>query len=298
MRILAAVALLSGIGHAESMEVALREPAYASGHPRYAQVLFGSTGERRVWLVADGRELFVDRNGNGDLTETGERVAPNDAGDHVTEIHACGADGKRGNFTLRVTLGVDAEGATGLKVLSVSPVEDIQQFHSTAAFIPLGDSPRNAPTIPIDGPLRFVLMDHWTGSTACRLLPRDGGEHEFSLLVATPVLGIKGEAYVYPNLYALQGEELPTVRVEFEPRDGSGAVAPPLRLWQCECARRYRFKVAVPPAPKTLRARVAVSFPGWRHGELPPATFELAYTQVTGDPGSAAPPKDRPAAQR
>lgn len=51
-----------------------KEPAYA-GKPRYCLLVFGHDARDRVWLVQDGDALYVDRNGNGDLTEPGEKVA-------------------------------------------------------------------------------------------------------------------------------------------------------------------------------------------------------------------------------
>jgi hypothetical protein len=50
-----------------------KEPAYQS-EPRYCLLVFGPAARSRVWLVLDGDLLYVDRNGNGDLTEAGERV--------------------------------------------------------------------------------------------------------------------------------------------------------------------------------------------------------------------------------
>jgi len=47
-----------------------REPDY-NGKPRYALVVYGETSDRRVWLVEDGKQLYVDRNENGDLTDDG-----------------------------------------------------------------------------------------------------------------------------------------------------------------------------------------------------------------------------------
>src|ERR1700752_1325956 len=51
-----------------------KEPAYQSGAPRYCLLAFGREAKFRVWLVQDGDALYVDRNGNGDLTEPGERI--------------------------------------------------------------------------------------------------------------------------------------------------------------------------------------------------------------------------------
>jgi hypothetical protein len=61
-----------------------KEPAY-TGKPKYCLLVFGPEANTRVWLVLDvvskpwepdgsKNALYVDRNGNGDLTEPGERV--------------------------------------------------------------------------------------------------------------------------------------------------------------------------------------------------------------------------------
>jgi RNA polymerase sigma factor (sigma-70 family) len=46
-----------------------KEPKYQSKSPRYCLLVFGPKAKDRVWLVMDGNTLYVDRNGNGDLTE-------------------------------------------------------------------------------------------------------------------------------------------------------------------------------------------------------------------------------------
>jgi hypothetical protein len=51
-----------------------KEPVYRTKKPTYGLLLFGPQGKDRVWLVRDGNTLYVDRNGNGDLTEPGEKV--------------------------------------------------------------------------------------------------------------------------------------------------------------------------------------------------------------------------------
>jgi hypothetical protein len=51
----------------------VREPAYRF-RPKYCLLVFGPDAQTRVWLVQDGDTLYVDRNGNGDLTEPGEKV--------------------------------------------------------------------------------------------------------------------------------------------------------------------------------------------------------------------------------
>jgi hypothetical protein len=65
-----------------------KEPAYQS-KPKYCLLVFGPKAQERVWLVLDDDVLYVDRNGNGDLTEVGERIkAPGfRADDHYLFSH-------------------------------------------------------------------------------------------------------------------------------------------------------------------------------------------------------------------
>jgi hypothetical protein len=50
-----------------------KEPIYQTKKPGYALLLFGQKAQLAVWVVLDGKTLYVDRNGNGDLTEKGEK---------------------------------------------------------------------------------------------------------------------------------------------------------------------------------------------------------------------------------
>src|SRR3954465_7111954 len=63
-----------------------KEPVYQSKSPKYGLLVFGPKAETRVWLVLDiGDELaagdgsktflYVDRDGDGDLTGLGKKVA-------------------------------------------------------------------------------------------------------------------------------------------------------------------------------------------------------------------------------
>jgi len=246
-----------------------REPA---GH---AVVLYGAADQHRIAILVAEGQVHVDRDGNGSIDGSAERLEPGVSGYYWTEVTGCDEKGNPGPYRLCLDVAADASGRPGLKLISTNPVGEIQEFHASAGFIPLGETPARAPRIRIHGPLRFALMDHWTGSTACRRLPREGGEQMFSVLVATPVLGTDDEAYVYPHLFRLQGEAVPEVSLRFEP-DG-GAPPPRIRVLLCDCGRRYRALADLPPTPAGTKATLHASFPGWKHGPLAEASFELEY---------------------
>ncbi len=60
-------------GLAEVERILRKEPSYPA-KPRYCLLVFGPEIQARVWLVRAGDRLYVDKNGNGDLTEPGECV--------------------------------------------------------------------------------------------------------------------------------------------------------------------------------------------------------------------------------
>jgi hypothetical protein len=64
----------------------VKEPAYRS-KPRYCLLVLGPQAKTRIWLVQDGDTLYVDRNGNGDLTEPGEKVAAEKGKNRGPEDH-------------------------------------------------------------------------------------------------------------------------------------------------------------------------------------------------------------------
>lgn len=51
------------------------EPVYKST-PKYCLLLLGASGKVKVWMVEDGRQLYIDKNVNGDLTDDGPPIEP------------------------------------------------------------------------------------------------------------------------------------------------------------------------------------------------------------------------------
>src|SRR5262245_18710612 len=54
-----------------------KEPVYESRAPKYCLLVLGPEAKTRLWLVVDGKTLFVDRNGDGELTGPDKRVPLN-----------------------------------------------------------------------------------------------------------------------------------------------------------------------------------------------------------------------------
>lgn len=58
----------------------IKEPTYQST-PKYSLITLGNTGEVKVWMVEDGKRLFVDKNANGDMTDDGPPIQPSNVRD-------------------------------------------------------------------------------------------------------------------------------------------------------------------------------------------------------------------------
>jgi hypothetical protein len=53
----------------------VKEPTYTST-PKYCLLALGLNGDTKVWMVEDGKRLFLDKNANGDLTDDGPPIEP------------------------------------------------------------------------------------------------------------------------------------------------------------------------------------------------------------------------------
>jgi hypothetical protein len=151
-----------------------KEPAY-QGKPRYCLLVFGPEANTRVWVVVDGDALYVDRNGNGNLAEPGERVgrrkveAPDGVAHLYDPVTVPAADGAS-----PPELHMNAH-ADGFDVM----VEG--KYRQTAGPIPFGEDRAKAPVLHFRGPLRFALaprtvVDRSERKLRVRLETPGGGE--------------------------------------------------------------------------------------------------------------------------
>ncbi|HMC65115.1 MAG TPA: hypothetical protein VKI65_09250 [Gemmataceae bacterium] len=161
-----------------------KEPAYQSKSPRYCLLVFGPEALTRVWLVLDGDRLYVDRNGDGDLTQEDEHVAVSYTKDNegqsaqieVGKIAAKAGVPPNTQLTLswssrRTRIYCEAEGRPWQRAGLDASGE--LQFSSQA---------KTAPIVHFYGPLSLSPDEPYT-------LERGGKATEFYLLVGTPGLG-------------------------------------------------------------------------------------------------------------
>jgi hypothetical protein len=163
-----------------------KEPTYQSGAPKYCLVVFGAKADTHVWLVldvvsaltdADGSKnsLYVDRNGNGDLTEPGERVTcsmikssfpmtflsgfPQDTEPLYNPQFKVGPIIERDGKTKHTDLTVDMDSYLQEYrpcLLSLKVNGRVEQS-AGGQLLRFSDRPQNAPIIHFNGPLSLQV---------------------------------------------------------------------------------------------------------------------------------------------
>jgi hypothetical protein len=222
-----------------------REPAYQSKAPQYGLLVFGPKAESRVWLVVDGDVLYIDRNGNGNLTEPGEWVrCPN--------VEGVGPNARRwfdvGDITPRggkkyPRLVVSHQtfpekGKTGIHYCRVW-VEGLSCQHAAAR---LAGRRSEAPILVFGGPLAMlpgaahpVITDGFIRGEECEVGARVGsagrgtslrdGQGVVTTLFCEPFPKLKGVPPISPK--SIPGDVHPVADIEFPNKDPGGK---PIRL--------------------------------------------------------------------
>jgi hypothetical protein len=179
-----------------------KEPAYKS-KPKYCLLAFGPETKMRVWLVLDGDVLYVDRNGNGDLTQEGERIVAarktwvvgvNGRVWTVGDVAAPG--GKviyKGLTVSDVSESADSKFySRGLGITVNVPIGSTRALQSAGSAVRpaagynlrFADRPQDAPVIHFGGPLR-IMVKHPERFTAGI---KAGQTYELEARVGTPGL--------------------------------------------------------------------------------------------------------------
>lgn len=167
-----------------------KEPKY-QGKPKYCLLVFGPEAKFRVWLVLDGAVLYVDRNGNGDLTETDKRVPAhyNSNGDLAFKPGQLGApDGTTYKLS---QLRKDADGGGDMSI-SLGNRRSARAGFDGPGRLHFADRPQDAPIIHFLGSLTLQRFEPQPGSVSPHIKPGPlvlGESNHLGFSLGTPGLG-------------------------------------------------------------------------------------------------------------
>jgi hypothetical protein len=197
----------------------VRQPAYRSKSPEYGLLLFGPRAKVRVWVVCDGETVYLDRNGDGDLTGKGERFAK--ASD-CKNIEIADPDGKTRYVITAVGVHKFGKEPRHLMVnVDVKGPVAYQQY----CDLELRSSPKKAALAHFHGPLTAGPRTiNWKLPPQIHLTPGDKPKELFALI---GTLDARHGCWVVVRTHAgdkcLFGKGIrPAVEVEFAPKAPGG----------------------------------------------------------------------------
>jgi len=218
-----------------------KQPIYRTA-PKYGLLLFGPEGRDRVWIVRDGDVLYVDRNGNGDLTDPGEKVAaertpgllPEGKRSYSFNVGDI-AVGRRTHKGLRVEFAPLAwlpqrpEVTTALKkdpkamAVAIEVEVDVPGIKGGGTgdrlrfmagpldfdgILQFGDTPEQAPVVRVGGPLQITFLEQ----PALRV----GRSSELTLVVGSPGVGA-GTFAMLAYEGTIPESAKPTAEIRYQP---------------------------------------------------------------------------------
>jgi hypothetical protein len=208
-----------------------KEPAYESKQPQYCLLVFGKEAETRVWVVLDGDVLYLDRNGNGDLTDPGERIAAQEVtrnGEERPDVEVmrhferncwkaadepvltCGPE-VQWFYILQILPRADWHDQTWVKLWQEGPFDfavTTKTGHAQRARLRFATSPQEAPIPHFDGPRRFALSDIYG-----QQFFRPGESRDLGVELHTQGLN----ATVRTEVFELPENVHPVAEIEFPP---------------------------------------------------------------------------------
>jgi hypothetical protein len=190
-----------------------KEPAYQTKKPRYCLLAFGPTQEVRTWLVVDDESVYLDHNGNGDLTEEGECFGTRGAALRPVPITSAG------KVTIYTVTSLHLSKLGDLVAVHASTKGKFRQYGDAL----LADRPQDAPLLHFDGPLTMVLQK--------KLLLR--GERPLELHAGVATVSPVGNAGVFVEYDpAIPDGISPVAEIEFPGQGQSEPIVVKLLLRQ------------------------------------------------------------------
>jgi hypothetical protein len=223
----------------------VKEPKYKE-KPYYALLVIGPKAEKRIWLVVDGEILYVDRNGNGDLTETKERVAIDEKEKEVLWLSLSEMYKGRNHFDMGEVAGLRLRLDFLVRDKKFVPEteRDKQRLEAHTQFAGEGGEiailsrdnspapihvtfckqPKDAHICHIAGPLTFALR------SKDATLERGSDRNLLQVIIGTPglpVRGVAGPVLAPLGITEVPADVHPVALLEFPHRD---ARRPPVKL--------------------------------------------------------------------
>jgi hypothetical protein len=238
----------------------VKEPKYVA-QPRYALLVFGTQADSQVWMVEDGKSLYIDRNANGDLTDDGAPIVPANVKewtiegsarfqfDYVLDEITPTGGARHSDFCLHRWNYGEKEDSYGLLVTLDGQTPMYAGWFGTF----WSESPKTVPFVHFGGPMQPKLLRF-------KEIVVGSGTQRLSVGFMNPGRGEGGTSRL--SIDALPQATKPVVRIDWPVADGAPSLQTSHTLMQRCCYWEFYdpdFKVPPGVSPGTARATVSLS---------------------------------------
>ncbi len=134
-----------------------KEPAYVAS-VQYCLLILGRDAKTRLWLASDGTTMYVDRNGDGDLTDPAEAIPYKNGFASLMPASFSGHDGDGDYTSLHIAVR-QRDWKTNTGGYWAVRADMGSTFHMYAMVHKFAQRPQDAPVVHLGGPLRMGLND-------------------------------------------------------------------------------------------------------------------------------------------
>lgn len=273
-----------------------KEPKYAH-KPHYALIVFGPQAEHRSWMVMDGDNLlYIDWNGNGDLTDADDRVERDaEASDKINVAKGDGYSGMN-IFPLGKIAGVDLKFSYWVRARGEIPKREFSRkimqerdandweigtLNTSAGSrftahggVLLTATPADAQIVHVDGPLTFSFK--WKERQKLQPWPF---ESTFDLHIGTPSLRPRNcthDLFLSLSEWEFPRDVHPIARFTFPPKEaGAAPIVKEIELDRRCCGDTVYASLTVPHEAAEGLATVTLSYAAWKERTVHSATLKL-----------------------
>jgi hypothetical protein len=242
-----------------------KEPGYAKT-PKYCLVVFGMEAKYRVWLIIDGDTLYVDLNGNGDLTEKGERFKLEIDARGFSETCEIG-DVSDPNSKLKhkgLTARFYGNNLCRLDVEASFENEKLPRLHGFS-YVTFASKPVDAPVVHFGGPLKMSMSLATASDRPAFICARIG----------TPGIGTGSFVdYSKPVFRHLQGKLQPHLELE-TPGEKNAVIREKDKFYTDGLEQVFLYPVSPGEKGDRRQTKITLSFPDWKDGNVVPSSFSV-----------------------
>lgn len=290
----------------EGEHALIKTPHFKTKEPLYGRLALGSEGQTKIWVILDGQSLYVDRNGNGDLTEADELLdtpvinANMDwkmisKGYHFADSkHSALEQSERSSRDVPLLKSTSKYRRFGLdffegkKNVTASKAEELKELQNwkehfegyvtvtltTDGQVTQAGNARfaplasDAPIVRFDGPLQFQLFQPALTFTT-------GTSTRLAIQIATR--GIGGNALTRIVTSSLPKQLNPIAEIEYPTGESGSAIKAKITL-DSRAGEVFYNVVEIPAEAESGVAKVTVSLSGDDVLDVPQMTFEVPVT--------------------